>query len=38
MQEVSGVLDGELNYFKLRGDTGPLVISFLQEKCFYVNF
>ena len=25
MQEVSGVLDGERDYSKLRGDTGPLV-------------
>lgn len=25
MQEVEGFLDGELNYFNLHGDTGPLV-------------
>lgn len=25
MQEVKGFLDGERNYFNLRGDTGPLV-------------
>lgn len=25
MQEVSGYLNGETNYIKLRGDTGPLV-------------
>ena len=25
MQEVEGFLGGELNYSKLRGDTGPLV-------------
>lgn len=25
MQEVEGFLDGERNYFNLRGDTGPLV-------------
>lgn len=25
MQEVEGVINGELNYTNLRGDTGPLV-------------
>ena len=25
MQEVKGFLDGERNYLKLKGDTGPLV-------------